>query len=101
MIGRQFETKALLQNHALVVQEYFDTSNSEEIDPEVANDLAATAALFSHRLTIEWANSIKRSQANAGDPDSDAHREHSATNLARPFKPSSYAELRLTCSRYG
>ena len=74
MNSRTFETTAL-NPRASVVQEYFDTSNSAEIDLEVSDDLAATAALLSHRLTIESANSIRRSQDNDDGPDSDAYRE--------------------------
>jgi hypothetical protein len=91
----EFAGKASCNRRASVVQEYLETSNSAEIDMEVADDLVATAALLSHRLTIEWANSIRKSQVNDGDLTRDAHRQRSATNLARPFKPSS--DVRPNC----
>jgi hypothetical protein len=53
MDSRTFETTAL-NPHAFVVQDHLANNNLEEIDNEVADDLAATAALLSHRLTIEW-----------------------------------------------
>jgi hypothetical protein len=52
MNSRTFDTTALNPD-AFVVQDHLANNNLEEIDNEVADDLAATAALLSHRLTIE------------------------------------------------
>jgi hypothetical protein len=84
MNSRQFQAKAVLQSHGLVVEEFLSTGDSSEIDMEVASDLARSAAHLSHQLTIVWEASMIWLQARQDNPESNV-RENSTTGLCQPF----------------
>jgi hypothetical protein len=65
MTSRQFQTKALLQAHALVVKDYLsDCPSDDEISLETADWLATNAGYLAKRLTVEWEDSMAWAQEN-------------------------------------
>jgi hypothetical protein len=91
MNSREFLTQALLQAHNRLVEHFLmDFNKGDEIDIEIADELAKTAFTLAARLTIEWEAAMRQSQIHDTNSTSKLGRENSTTDLCGPFKPAQH-----------
>jgi hypothetical protein len=87
MNSRTFFTKSLIECHKRVVEQFLMAREiaEEKIDTETSELLAGNAYQLAIHLTVQWELQMRMRQAHDDNPESDAHRENSTTDLCQPF----------------